>query len=260
MGGEAHYKVIEGKDDVYAAGTTTILGGLLAPVLGSEGLFCFMFISVGDCKAFCRKATTGKIIDLTLGSRNNVSDAKDPGGRIGPHNKNGMPDFRNLRISYCICEEGDLLILTSDGLSDNFDPEFQGLLPNDLGLPEDEWDKVTDMDAAIRAKGAWACAKMGQLVDAAAAEANCPVSPQLVVGTLVDYCVRLTESSRDWLESVSVGQLPTDYRLYPGKMDHTSAMSVVVTRDPNAPVPAVSHKAASWDKPGSRRSSASKMP
>ena len=228
--GEAHYKIIEGKEHVGSAGTTTILGGVLAPVQGSDGLFCFMFISVGDCKAYCRKATTGKIIDLTMGSRGNLSDGKDPGGRIGPLTKNGMPDFRNLRISYCICEEGDILLLSSDGLSDNFDPELQGLLPKDLGLDDTPWDE-SDQGAALRAKALWGCAKMGQLVDVAAAEQKQPVTPQLIVGTLIDYCVRLTESSRNWLETEVKGQLPTDYRLYPGKIDHTTCEAVVV----NAP-------------------------
>ncbi len=81
------FQVIEGKDDINAAGTTTLLGGVLAPIDKMDRMFCFMFVSIGDCKAYCRKSSTGKIIDLTLGSRNNVSDAKDPGGRIGPHNK-----------------------------------------------------------------------------------------------------------------------------------------------------------------------------
>ncbi len=224
--GEAHYKVIEGKDDVNSAGTTTLLGGVLAPVDKMDRVFCFLFISVGDCKAYCRKSATGKFIDLTLGTRNNVSDAKDPGGRVGPQMKNGMPDLRNLRVSYCICEENDILVLTSDGLSDNFDPEFQGLLPREVGLGNvDKWADAADATAAIKAKGDWGCAKMAQLVDAAAKEKNVDVSPRLVVGTLVEYCVSLTQSSRDWLENVAVGQLPENYKLYPGKMDHTSLIA-----------------------------------
>jgi hypothetical protein len=224
--GEAHYKVMEGKDDVNSAGTTTLLGGVLAPVDRMDRVFCFLFISVGDCKAFCRKSATGKFIDLTMGSRNNVSDAKDPGGRVGPQMKGGMPDLRNLRVSYCICEENDILVLTSDGLSDNFDPEFQGLLPREVGIQQAEkWADVVDVAAGIKAKGDWGCAKMAQLVDAAAKEEGIDVSPALLVGTLIDYCVVLTQSSREWLENVAVGQLPEDYKLYPGKMDHTSILA-----------------------------------
>jgi hypothetical protein len=139
-----------------------------------------------------------------------------------------MPDFRNLRISYCIVEEEDILFLTSDGLSDNFDPEYQGLLPNDLGLPEEKWSDVTNFDEAIKAKGLWSCAKMTQLVDTAAAEKGVPVNPTLIVDTLVNYCENLTLSSREWLEGTTTGKLPEDYRLYPGKMDHTSLLACAV--------------------------------
>jgi ABC-type antimicrobial peptide transport system ATPase subunit len=56
-------------------------------------------------------------------------------------------------------------------------------------------------------------------------EAGTEVNPRLLVGTLIDYCINLTQSSRDWMENVAVGQLPDDYKLYPGKMDHTTLMA-----------------------------------
>lgn len=52
--------------------------------------------------------------------------------------------------------------------------------------------------------------------------------------TLVDYCVCLTKSSRDWLENVEVGKLPEDYRLYPGKMDHTTCVAVQLRAKPTS--------------------------
>lgn len=74
--GEAHYKIVEGKEDISVAGTTAIIGGCIVPCAPGPHL-AFVFVSVGDCKAFVRKASAnGRIVDLTLGSRNNVSDAK----------------------------------------------------------------------------------------------------------------------------------------------------------------------------------------
>lgn len=42
----------------------------------------FIGITIGDCKVLLVE-TNGTIIDLTKGNRQNVSDARDPGGRIG---------------------------------------------------------------------------------------------------------------------------------------------------------------------------------
>ncbi len=98
----------------------------------------------------------------------------------------------------------------------------------EVGLANvEKWSDIKDemASSAIKAKGDWGCAKMAQLVDAAAKEAGMEVSPKLLVGTLIHYCINLTQSSREWLENVSVGQLPDDYKLYPGKMDHTTLMA-----------------------------------
>jgi hypothetical protein len=37
-----------------------------------------------------------KVYDVTATNRNEVEDAKDPGGRIGPYIDQGNPDLRNL--------------------------------------------------------------------------------------------------------------------------------------------------------------------
>jgi hypothetical protein len=40
--------------------------------------------------------TEKKVYDVTATNRNEVEDAKDPGGRIGPYIDQGNPDLRNL--------------------------------------------------------------------------------------------------------------------------------------------------------------------
>lgn len=48
--------------------------------------------------------------------------------------KNGTPDLRNLQLYFTQCSEGDWVILLSDGVHDNLDPEQMGLNPNQCEL------------------------------------------------------------------------------------------------------------------------------
>jgi hypothetical protein len=57
-------------------------------------------ISVGDCKIFHWVAAEKKVYDVTATNRQEVEDAKDPGGRIGPYIDDGDPDLRNLDLLY----------------------------------------------------------------------------------------------------------------------------------------------------------------
>jgi hypothetical protein len=77
----AHNSIIK---ETRISGTTTILGGIIGPG-ESAGSFRFLFVSVGDCKAYCRNGETGEVVDLNVVTRMSEQDAKDPGGRIGPY-------------------------------------------------------------------------------------------------------------------------------------------------------------------------------
>jgi len=48
----------------------------------------------------------------------------------GPWNKDdgAQPDLRNLDLATVGCDVGDLLIVCSDGVHDNFDPQVLGIL------------------------------------------------------------------------------------------------------------------------------------
>lgn len=90
---EAHRAVcakkIEGED---AAGTTTLLGGMLAKQeQGNQ--WVFTCVNVGDCKAFLFSMRTKTIMDITEGNRTSLKNARDPGGRLG-----GFVNSSTLRI------------------------------------------------------------------------------------------------------------------------------------------------------------------
>lgn len=126
---QAHKAIVSGvpEDIMFMCGTTTMLGGIAFPLSqdyqdgepGEGEKWAFVFVSLGDCKAYRYNHRTKQLSDISIIFRETAIDPRDPGGRLGPHLGDGSADLRNLSI-YCIeCEEGDILSLVSDGVHDN---------------------------------------------------------------------------------------------------------------------------------------------
>src|SRR5690554_4793031 len=106
----------------------------MIPDQSNHDTWAFVFVSIGDCKAFHWSSASHKLVDVTAGNRTSLIDVRYPGsyllllirlgGRLGPHTEVGEPDLRNLGLYCCPYAEGDLLLLVSDGIHDNFDPQL----------------------------------------------------------------------------------------------------------------------------------------
>eukprot|EP01124_Arcella_intermedia_P015677 TRINITY_DN22241_c0_g1_i2.p1 TRINITY_DN22241_c0_g1~~TRINITY_DN22241_c0_g1_i2.p1 ORF type:complete len:322 (-),score=51.18 TRINITY_DN22241_c0_g1_i2:275-1240(-) len=155
---ESHMAILAEKNDIWMAGTTTLLGGvcvkLADPAVGKE--WAFMGVTVGDCKTFMFSSKEKTVVDLTEGNRMNITDPRDPGGRIGPYVGGGDADVRNLMLFHVFLEEGDILFFLSDGVHDNLDPQTLGKDPSDFGLDGKDWDDV-DLLAGTKVKTVWCC-------------------------------------------------------------------------------------------------------
>jgi hypothetical protein len=106
-----------------------------------------------------------------------------------------------MTLRSCVCENGDLLFLVSDGVSDNFHPTRLGV------------DDVTDA-------GTWACERMQGVLQGK------DLTAPFAVERLLGCCVAVTQASREWHEAGSTGKLPEDYKRFPGKMDHSTCVCV----------------------------------
>jgi len=231
----AHNTIIDGysMDNIYQAGTTTMIAGmcfeLLSPYQGFS--HAFVFVSLGDCKAYHLRMRSGDITDLTDDNRNNILDAKDPGGRIGPHLEGGQPDLRNLSVFWVPCDAEDILFLTTDGVHDNLDPQHLGKLPSELNLtiPNDSWSSLDPQkdpgtyEQARKAKSAFIKSFINNLigVENPVTQVNRP-TPALLTERLITHCLSTTESSRSFMEKNYGKKLPPDFKQYPGKMDHVT--------------------------------------
>jgi len=186
----------------------------------------FAFVNVGDCKAFLWSKESGTVTDLTRANRRSLYDCKDPGGRLGPY-KDMSPDLRNLETYYTFCDEGDIIFMMSDGVHDNFDPQFLGKLPSDFGLAatDNKWDQLTsDVKLCEEVKNrAMVEAFQGQI-------RNVKMTPKHLTRALTSYAYNITSKSREFMELYPNKKQSDSYLAYPGKMDHATAITLRVGR------------------------------
>jgi len=157
---------------------------------------------------------------VTRGNRQNLTDATDCGGRLGPHLKDGGPDLRNVALYFHPCEEGDYFIMVSDGVHDNLDPQTLGYRPEDLNeqLKDLSWNQVEESEAGIQTKTNFMTTLLRSIMITEEQEP----SAVSMVENVIDYATTTTDSSRGWMESNPEKHLPVDYVNFPGKLDHTT--------------------------------------
>lgn len=79
-------------------------------------------VSVGDSPCFVWQNKTGLVHEVTSAAHEGrARDMRDSGGCLGT-NCGSEPDLSNLICCFVPVSEGDIVFLTSDGISDNFDP------------------------------------------------------------------------------------------------------------------------------------------
>ena len=115
-------------------------------------------------------------------------------GRIGPF-VDGEPDLRNASLTFAEVRDGDLVVVATDGVTDNFDPELLGV---DAGGP-----KAAFMLRAINE--------------------HLTAYPTLVevVESIFEFIVTTTASRRDQTAH-TMHCVDADYKTFPGKLDHAT--------------------------------------
>ncbi|GAB1218748.1 hypothetical protein ENUP19_0003G0035 [Entamoeba nuttalli] len=103
-------------------------------------------LSVGDCKTFFIKneQNVWTTEDLTYGSRLHAIGSNDPGGRIGIQGTNKRMDIRNAMVYHKILKWNDIIMVCSDGIHDNLEPQTRGFSPNEIQpeLGDIKWFKL----------------------------------------------------------------------------------------------------------------------
>ena len=101
---------------------TTLVAGVVVELYDRDK-WGFCVVNVGDSLAFVYSPQNG-VREVTMGSHeiDSERDMRYSGGALGPADGYN-PDLTNLTCSYTVLQTGDIVYLTSDGISDNFDPK-----------------------------------------------------------------------------------------------------------------------------------------
>eukprot|EP01119_Soliformovum_irregulare_P015981 TRINITY_DN4583_c0_g1_i1.p1 TRINITY_DN4583_c0_g1~~TRINITY_DN4583_c0_g1_i1.p1 ORF type:complete len:233 (+),score=34.44 TRINITY_DN4583_c0_g1_i1:567-1265(+) len=191
-------------------------GGILLET--SDLSFHFVCVRLGDVPALCWSPSkksltyiTGELVQI---------DHRDPGGRLGHYANNGDPHLGNLSAFDYKCQYGDLIILASDGIVDNFNPKIAcGKSPKDCNIDADEWTPELLEEDTRRSLETF----LQSICDS---EGH--ISPIDLVTALSQHVMAFTKDMREWLEN-NPQTRPQSYE-HPGKLDHATCICFKVGR------------------------------
>lgn len=229
----------------YAGATTFFCSALIKNGSHSPSPYYLLSVSLGDCKGYLFR--DGKLSEVTKDNREDISNARDPGGKIGLCTP--LPllmDNRNLQYSLTPCTQGDILFFMTDGVVDNLDPERLGLLPNArssssrilskikesasftdedmetlfevLQLNATSWNQVS-LEEGNKVKSAFGQKLLEKIIDKAQ-------DPALANEKITEYCKKITSDFRN--------EKPHYFNLFEqnyspiGKPDHTTCLTIKV--------------------------------
>ncbi|KAH8243877.1 hypothetical protein KR032_011090 [Drosophila birchii] len=101
---------------------STLTIAVVLPLDGAPGKYVVCACNVGDSLGYVYSKKHG-VRELTQASHDisSMRDMRDALGALGPADGN-KPELSNLTFTMSCIESGDIVFLTSDGISDNFDP------------------------------------------------------------------------------------------------------------------------------------------
>lgn len=132
---------------------TTLTVAVILPLASSNhtGKSVVCCCNVGDSLGYVYSKTHG-VREFTQGSHdvNSMRDMRDALGALGPCDGNN-PELGNLTLSMTVVDANDIVFLTSDGISDNFDPV--------VGKFADPWTDDIELHRPINGESAAQSAK-----------------------------------------------------------------------------------------------------
>ncbi|KAL1117369.1 hypothetical protein AAG570_004695 [Ranatra chinensis] len=218
-------------------GMLTTLTAVLVLPLVAHGRYIVCACNVGDSLAYVYSPNYG-VREITEGSHdvNRMRDMRDALGALGPVDGTN-PELGNLTCAMTEVDPGDIVFLTSDGVSDNLDPvvgKFTGL----GGVEAHQRHKL----GLLRTE---------DLLKNGVSGSGPPCrSARDLVELLVDFVTRLTAAKRHLLEDADLYQpanvtahratrkrLCAKLAAVPGKLDHATVVAYTVGEMPSVPPP-----------------------
>ncbi|ELP83846.1 tipa, putative [Entamoeba invadens IP1] len=197
---QSHLAIFRPDVQLFMTGTTTLC---IVVVLQTVKGPYMVFLSIGDTRVYYYSKQHHHTTTLSGKYHDSISHMHECFGRIGPANS-CEPDIKRGELKHQKVCEDDIIIVATDGLHDNFDPQFRGIKYKSK-------DKEVDK-------------KMTELIE----DDNTTDVATNVVLKMSEFVVNLTEPLREFQRLNPGKKLPTDSKEYKGKMDHVSVCVVVV--------------------------------
>ena len=240
---------------------------LILPLKNSRQ-FAVCIVNVGDSLAYVFSKYHG-IREITTGSHDIQSerDIRDAGGAVGPVHGSD-PELHNLTCSMTLVDPGDVVYLTTDGISDNFDPVVTKIAvasrrrhsdPQLQPLPEEgssdanlnvepsnqnvrcgTLDGKPEMEPHERHQ--YAVKEMERIIHEFELFTEQPCSAQELCGALLQHVLKLTDPKRKVLENPDLygkklrskdrkrrdSEIIAKLSKSPGKLDHATIIGYEV--------------------------------
>ncbi|CAF1655447.1 unnamed protein product [Rotaria magnacalcarata] len=193
---------------------------------------------VGDSNAYVYSPKRKSVFELTQGSRNlnNERDMRSPGGALGM-TMTEKADLSNLTYSLMEIEQGDFIFLTSDGVSDNYDPCVSGCAasiktPSFIRKSSHTISEMPPTPMTAQERHLYSLRRMYLSI----AVNDEQLSALDICNRLLQYVIRLTDEQRQMIEQgirenqgvqgVAKDRFEMEMRdkviKIPGKLDHAS--------------------------------------
>lgn len=233
-------------------GLTTMCACMTAPVDNSDQ-YVVCCVNVGDSYGFVYSHNRG-IREVTIGSHDVSSerDIRDAGGALGPVDGQN-PELHNLTCSVTFCNHGDIVFLTTDGISDNFDP-----VVTKIALPQKANDSNFNKSVPNNPNGSlvfdkpqmspkerhiYSMKEMERVVHEYELLTEEQCSAQDFCGAMVQHVLTVTDGKRKILENPALyakrkmtsedrkrrdSEIVEKMSKAPGKLDHASIVAVEI--------------------------------
>ena len=222
--------------------TTLSIAVVCETANGSWGVFT---LSLGDSRVYVYCPRYQTLMETTIGSHpsNGIRSTRDSGGALGPA-IGTLPDLENLSFSYVSVVPGDFVILTTDGISDNFIP------PKSIN-GQDESDRIKTAETGTpftipshsgRLEVDPCCKisyELHKAIHTHHQTLNNNISAQTIALSLVNRVTEITEEKRQFhsnfqdkeSEAQSLQTIVEMKKKKLGKLDHATVLSYQVAQN-----------------------------
>ena len=226
--------------------TLTTLSVAVACEIEKDGEWGLFVASVGDSPVYLYCPHEQKVIEATVGCHqlDGDRDMKMAGGSLGPA-IGSHPDLANLTVAYMPCYPGDIVLIVSDGISDNFSGKVAAAIGKDRVKTGKTGAPVSVPCSAHKRQLKPCCESvlhLGETIKEHQSDLQHHLSAQTISGKLINHALEVTQCKRELRSSclaqgvnfrrrvVEDPDFAARVREAPGKLDHATVVAYQVGR------------------------------